>query len=104
MKPLFAIACLAASGHPAAASAGEEGGSFRWSNAAALATEYVWRGQSVTHGKPAIVGQLKLSHDDGAYAGVWAGNPDPGPGTDTEAEVDYFAAGAKHRVMFQRRR
>jgi len=100
MKPLFAIACLAAFGPPAIASAGEGERSVHWSNDAAIATEYVWRGQSVTHGNPALVGELKLSHDHGAYAGVWAGNPELGPGTDTKAEVDYFAGWAKRQVMF----
>jgi hypothetical protein len=56
MKPLFAIACLAASGSPAIASAGEPDGSFHWSDDAAIATEHVWRGQSLTYGKPAAFG------------------------------------------------
>lgn len=95
MRPLFALVFLAAFGPPALASAGESGGSFHWSNGAAVATEYVWRGQSLTDGKPAIFGELKLGHDNGAYAGVWAGNLDLGPGTDTKAEIDYFAGWAK---------
>lgn len=94
-RPLLALACLAASGPPAIALASESGGSLHWANGAAFATEYVWRGQSLTDGKPAIIGELKLNHDSGAYTGIWAGNLDLGPGTDTSAEIDYFLGWAK---------
>jgi len=94
-RPLLALACLAAFAPPAIALAGESGGSLQWANGAAFATEYVWRGQSLTDGKPAIIGELKLNHDSGAYAGIWAGNLDLGPGTDTSAEIDYFLGWAK---------
>lgn len=96
MKPsLLILTCLAASCPPAIASAAESNGSLHWSNGAVLSTEYVWRGQSLTDGKPSIVGELKLNHDNGAYAGIWAGNLDLGPGTDTSAEFDYFIGWGK---------
>lgn len=94
-RSLLALACLAVFGRPAIASAGESEGSLHWSNGAVLATEYVWRGQSLTDGKPSIVGELKLNHDNGAYAGIWAGNLDLGPGTDTSVELDYFVGWGK---------
>ncbi|TWT21436.1 hypothetical protein FQY83_08835 [Luteimonas marina] len=94
-RPLLAFACLAAFAPLAAALAGESGRSLHWANGAAFATEYVWRGQSLTDGKPAIVGELKLNHDSGVYAGIWAGNLDLGPETDTSVEIDYFLGWAK---------
>lgn len=94
-RSLLAFTCLVSLGLVDIASAGESEDSLHWSNGAILATEYVWRGQSLTDGKPAIIGELKLYHDNGAYAGVWAGNLDLGPGTDTSAEIDYFLGWAK---------
>lgn len=61
----------------------------------AVGTEYVWRGQSLTAGKPSIVGEVKASHASGVYVGAWAGNIDLGPQTDTRFEVDYFLGWAK---------
>lgn len=90
MTPLRLLAFLAASASPALIQAGESAKPFHWSNGAAIATEYVWRGQSLTDGKPAIVGELKISHENGLYAGIWAGSLDLGSGTDTRAEFDYF--------------
>lgn len=94
-RSLLTLACLATFGLPTIASADEPEGSLHWSNGAVLATEYVWRGQSLTDGKPSLVGELKLNHDNGAYAGIWAGNLDLGPGTDTNAEFDYFVGWGK---------
>lgn len=91
MKPsLLVLGCLSVLCPPAGAMANEPEGSWRWHNGAAVATDSVWRGQSLTDGKPAIIGELKLAHDNGVYAGIWAGNLDLGPGTDTSAEIDYF--------------
>jgi uncharacterized protein (TIGR02001 family) len=90
MRLLRLLAILAASTSPALAQADESDKPFHWSNGAAIATEYVWRGQSLTDGKPAIVGELKISHKNGLYAGIWAGSLDLGSGTDTRAEFDYF--------------
>ncbi|MGH8027822.1 MAG: TorF family putative porin, partial [Pseudoxanthomonas sp.] len=87
---LLRLLAFLASASPALAQAGESDKPFHWSNGAAISTEYVWRGQSLTDGKPAIVGELKISHGNGLYAGIWAGSLDLGPGTDTRAEFDYF--------------
>lgn len=91
----LALASLALLGMPGIALAQAQESALYWSNGAAIATEYVWRGQSLTDGKPAIIGELKLNHRSGAYAGLWAGNLDLGPGTDTRVEVDYFLGWAK---------
>lgn len=89
------VACLSLFGQSSTASTGEPDGSLHWSPGADVGTDYVWRGQSLTDGKPSVVGEIKLSHDSGAYAGIWAGNLDLGPRTDTSAEIDYFLGWAK---------
>lgn len=93
---MLALACLASLGPPAVASADEPHRSLQWNSGVGLATEYVWRGQSLTDGKPSIFGEIKLSHANGAFAGIWAGNADLGPQADTRAEIDYFLGWAKH--------
>lgn len=94
-KRMLILACLASLGLPTIASADESNGPLHWSPGAAIGTDYVWRGQSLTGGKPAIIGEVKVSHDNGVYAGIWAGNLDLGPRTDTSAEIDYFLGWAK---------
>ena len=94
------LASLAVLGMPAIVSAEQPQESFNWANGAAFATEYVWRGQSLTDGKPALIGELKLNHHSGAYVGAWAGNLDLGPGTDASIEVDYFLGWAKRIGKF----
>ncbi|WP_077034822.1 TorF family putative porin [Pelomonas sp. KK5] len=84
----FLLAGLAAPGIPA--SAAEPASTFHWDSGAVLGTSRMWRGQQQTDGKLALSGELKLSHDGGAYAGIWAGSLDLGPDTDTQAEIDYF--------------
>lgn len=84
------LAGLAALGLPLTACADEPASAFRWDSGAVLGTGRVWRGQLQTDGRPSVVGEVKLSHASGAYAGIWAGNLDLGPGTDTHIELDYF--------------
>ena len=86
----FALVGPISLGLPLTASADTPGGAFRWDSGAVLATDRIFRGQQQTDGKPAVSGEVKLSHDSGVYAGIWAGNLDLGPGTDTHAEFDYF--------------
>lgn len=99
MTRSFARACLVTVLLTASASTlaaeGDDDRAWRWANGAAVSTETVWRGQSLTAGKPAVIGELKLDHRSGAYVGVWAGNIDLGRGTDTHVEFDYFAGWAK---------
>ncbi|PZQ33018.1 MAG: hypothetical protein DI562_02365 [Stenotrophomonas acidaminiphila] len=98
MTRSFARACLATALLTASASTLAAEGDDRawsWANGAAVSTETVWRGQSLTAGKPAVIGELKLDHHSGAYVGVWAGNIDLGPRTDTHVEFDYFAGWAR---------
>lgn len=50
-----------------------------------LATDYVWRGVSQTNNAAAIQGSFDISHDSGAYFGVWGSNVDFGDGGDPSA-------------------
>ncbi|MFT3762253.1 MAG: TorF family putative porin [Pseudoxanthomonas sp.] len=94
-RRMLALACLASLGQPAAASAGEPHRAVQWNGGAILATDYVWRGQSLTAGKPSITAEIKMSHDSGAFAGIWAGNIDLGSQADANAEIDWFFGWAK---------
>jgi uncharacterized protein (TIGR02001 family) len=48
----------------------------------ALTTDYVWRGISQTNNSGAIQGSFDISHESGAYFGVWGSNVDFGDGGD----------------------
>jgi len=52
-----------------------------------LASEYIFRGVSLTDEDPAIQGSLDWSHDSGFYLGAWASNIELGAGT---IEIDYY--------------
>jgi len=92
-RRMLALASPASLGLPTVALADDD--PWHWSPGAAVGTEYVWRGQSLTDGKPSISGEVKLGHESGAYTGIWAGNIDLGPQADTNAEIDYFFGWAK---------
>ncbi len=53
-----------------------------------FASEYIFRGVSLTNEDPAIQGSLEWDHDSGFYAGVWGSNIKNDPGT---LEFDYYA-------------
>ena len=65
-------------GDPAPSDTLPEG--FDASASFALATDYVWRGISQTNNAAAIQGSFDISHDSGAYFGVWGSNVDFGDG------------------------
>lgn len=93
---LLAASGLALLGQPLIASADEPAASaFSWDSGAVLGTSRVWRGQLQTDGRPGVVGEVKLTHTSGVYAGIWAGNLDLGAGTDTSYEFDYFLGWGK---------
>ncbi len=91
---ILAFAGLTSLALPVAA-ADAPASAFHWDSGAVLATDRVFRGQRQTGGDLAVSGEVKLSHDSGAYTGIWAGNLDLGPGTDTSAEIDWFAGWGK---------
>ena len=76
MKNIISAAALAAGLLPAAAAAQEEAGkpAVTLSGSATLASDYRFRGVSQSDKEMAVQGGLTVSHESGAYAGVWASN------------------------------
>ncbi len=63
---------------------------FETSASVALTTDYVWRGVSQTANAPAIQGSFDISHESGAYIGVWGSNVEF-TGGDSSLELDIYA-------------
>jgi uncharacterized protein (TIGR02001 family) len=89
---LPSIVLLAA---PSIASAVEPASPYRWDSGVIVGTDRLWRGQQQTNGNPSVAGEVKVSHANGLYTGIWAGNLDLGRDTDTHHEVDYFVGWGK---------
>lgn len=80
----LAAVCLASSGHPAQSS--------ELSGSVTLATEYIYRGQALSDGNPAVQAGIDYDHDSGLFAGAWASTVDlPNPTGRRDAEFDYYA-------------
>lgn len=60
-----------------------------------LASDYRWRGISMTQNEPAVQGGLRVTHKSGVYAGVWASNTDILNGASIEAD---FMLGYRHAL------
>lgn len=59
--------------------------------AIALTSEYIYRGQALSDGKPALQAGIDYAHDSGFFAGVWGSTVDlQGPATQRDLEVDYY--------------
>ncbi len=69
-----AIALLATSAVSIAAEEDKSFYGFTPSASVALTTDYVWRGVSQSANAPAIQGSFDLSHESGAYIGIWGSN------------------------------
>ena len=63
-----------------------------------LASDYRWRGLSMTQNEPAIQGGLRVTHESGLYAGVWASNTDVLNGASIEAD---FMLGYRYAINKQ---
>lgn len=70
------------------AHAEEDGFPGEFSATTTFASEYIFRGVSVSDEDLAVQGSLDWSHDSGFYAGIWGSNAEIGEGT---LEVDYYA-------------
>ncbi|WP_414728736.1 TorF family putative porin [Zhongshania aliphaticivorans] len=81
MKTLLAAGVAAASMTMIAAPASAEVAA-----SASVASMYLWRGQDLSNGSPAVSGDITLS-GAGFYAGVWGSSGDDTAGQ----EVDYYA-------------
>lgn len=61
---------------------------FVISGSLSFLTEYYWRGATQTQHKPAVQGILRMDHDTGVYAQIFASNIQLGIGS--SLEFDYF--------------
>ena len=70
---------------PWPAAAGEFSGSVT------LASEYVFRGQALSDGNPALQAGIDYEHDSGLFLGAWASTVDlASPSGRRDAELDYY--------------
>ncbi len=81
-RVLISIALAAWPWHPAA---GELSGSVT------LASEYIFRGQALSDGNPALQAGIDYEHDAGLFFGAWASTVDiVSPSGRRDAELDYY--------------
>ncbi len=66
-----------------------EGRKLEFSATITGTNDYVWRGFSQNMENPAVQGSLDLSYGI-FYAGIWGSNVDFGPGSDANAELNYY--------------
>lgn len=84
IKTLLATAVAASSAMVAVPASAELGASV------SLATAYLWRGQDLGNGSPAISGDIVYS-TGGAYGGVWGSSGDDSLGNEYDLFVGYGA-------------
>ncbi len=61
------------------------------SGSVTLASEYVFRGQALSDGNPALQAGIDYEHDAGFFLGAWASTVDlPSPSGRRDAELDYY--------------
>ncbi len=62
-----------------------------WSGTVALASQYIYRGQDLSDGNPALQGNIDYAHDSGFFAGAWASTIDmANPGGRRDSEFDFY--------------
>lgn len=81
----MALLCVSCLSYPRLAVASELSG------IATLASQYIYRGQAVSDGDPAIQLGLDYEHDSGLFAGIWASTIDLKSNfSERDAELDYY--------------
>jgi len=81
-----ALATVALASFGASAPGAELSGSIT------LASQYIYRGQALSDGNPALQAGIDYDHDSGFFAGAWASTVDlPNPTGRRDAELDYYA-------------
>lgn len=73
-KKLITLAVAAALSAPMLAAAADPTPEHSFSYNVGVTSNYLFRGISQTHGKPALQGGVDYAHSSGLYAGVWASN------------------------------
>lgn len=69
----------------------------QWSTSGSvtLASDYRWRGISMSNNEPALQGSLMANNKNGTYLGVWASSTDINNGASIEAD---FMAGYRKAI------
>lgn len=62
-----------------------------WSGFLAGTSDYVYRGASQTHGRPALQGDVHFESANGVFAGVWGSTAQPGSGPERTLELNAYA-------------
>lgn len=89
LKKIALATVVAGSGLAAVpAFAEDDGFPGEFSATTTFASEYIFRGVSVSDEDLAIQGSLDWSHESGFYLGIWGSNAEVGEGT---LEIDYYA-------------
>jgi uncharacterized protein (TIGR02001 family) len=84
MRSLAAISALAMLGLMTSAHAEITG-------TAAVTSDYVFRGVSLSEEDPAVQGSIDYTHDSGFYGSIWGSNIDYGSDYDGDIEIDLIA-------------
>lgn len=69
---------------------------------ASVSSMYLWRGQNVSGGAPAISGGIDYSHESGVYASTWTSSGEPTLGYEHDIWVGYAgeAGGVGYDISF----
>lgn len=69
---------------------------------ASVSSMYLWRGQNVSGGAPAISGGIDYSHESGVYASTWVSSGEPTLGYEHDIWVGYAgeAGGVGYDISF----
>ena len=87
-RELLSVVTIAALTTTPFAFASEESDGVTVEGNVALASDYIWRGQTQTLNEAAISGGFDLGLDSGIYLGVWGSNVDFG--ANDNVEIDYY--------------
>jgi uncharacterized protein (TIGR02001 family) len=86
------LAMAGLSGLSSVASA-EDNMGLEFSADVTMASDYLWRGVSISDEDPVIQGSFGVSHSSGIYAGVWASSLESVAGAETEFDLSLGWAG-----------
>ena len=63
-----------------------------FSGSAALTSEYIFRGQAISDGNPAVQVGIDYAHDSGVFGGAWASTIDlESPSGQRDVQLNYYA-------------
>ena len=87
MNKKLSIAMAVALASASAVSVAEENMGLEFSANVTLASDYLWRGFSLSDNEPVIQGGFDASHSSGLYAGIWGSSIEQYAGAETEIDI-----------------